>query len=322
MNPAKKLGPGIAACLALASCSSAPSDGPPICATPADRDAPADTTITVVQRPISAAEGERPFYAWTYDGDVPGPVLRMRRGESRRIKLLNESPRTASLHFMGMDYDIADDGTLESPQSVVEPGCAHVYTITANQPGIWPFLNHVEPRVSLARGQYGAIVVPADDEIAAAHEFVVFAGQLGIESEEEGDGDEAASGVAFHMTFNGRAYPRTQVVELQGNRYEARPDAEPSARVGDLVRWRLVNVSPDDAHSFGIHGHTFCDRGGIEDPVTGCPRAGVVTDIVDLSPLTSATFELVEGKPGRWMYHCHILDHVTDGMIGYYDVTP
>jgi FtsP/CotA-like multicopper oxidase with cupredoxin domain len=39
-----------------------------------------------------------------------------------------------------------------------------------------------------------------------------------------------------------------------------------------------------------------------------------------MSPLEGTTLELRTTSKGRWMYHCHILDHVEEGMLGYFDV--
>ncbi len=307
--------------LLLVSCDGGAPDAPLVCATPADRDMAADVVVTAENATVSATPGEPVFDAWTFDGDVPGPVWRLGVGQVLAVKLLNSSLRASSLHFMGLDYDVTDDGTPDFSQSVVAPGCAHVYRVAATEPGAWPFVNHVEPGLSLPRGQYGAVIVPGVSERPAAHEFVIFAGQLGVEAKGQGEEDDANE-TPFHMTFNGRVFPSSLVIELSGDHYARRPDSVPTAKVGELVRWRIINVSPDATHTFGIHGHQFCDQGGVEDPVKGCPNGGHVTNIVDVSPLKAATVEFIESAPGRWMFHCHLLDHVTDGMLGFYEVAP
>ena len=312
----------VVACITMASCGSAKSEGPDICATPLDIAAPADVTVTARDVRILPAVGRRAFDAWTFDGAVPGPALRMKLGDSLSVKLVNTSPRAASLHFMGMEYGVEEDGTMDFPFSVVGRQCAHVYPITALTEGVWPFLSHVEPRLALSRGQYVAIVVSSAYEPPAQHEFVLFMGQLGLEGEEGGDEDEDEEQSPFYMTLNGRAFGDGQVIELENDRYVPHENTNPSARVGDLVRWRLINTSPDVFHTFGIHGHNFCDRGGLASPTEGCPHDGKPVNIVEVPPLMTASIEYVEDKAGRWMYHCHLLDHVDEGMMGYYEVAP
>lgn len=294
--------------------------GEKTCRTPADGEAIADIEVRAVHTGVNVDGMSAPFRAWTFGGDVPGPVWRLGLGETKRIKLINDSPLAASLHFMGVSYPKEDDGTESTPSSVVEPGCAHVYTVTANEPGTWPVVNHLEPRIALTQGQYAAVIVPPKDEMPAAHDFVLFAGQLGMESGEGGSAEEGRAS-SFFMTFNGRAHELGNTIELVDGHYRAHPGTNPSARVGQLVRWHIINVSPDSTHSFGIHGHQFCDRGGLEEPAHGCPNGGHVTNIVEVSPLTTATIEYSETSAGEWMFHCHILDHVADGMMGTYIVT-
>jgi nitrite reductase (NO-forming) len=322
-----------ATCAFACACTSEPAAQPIVCATPADVTASADVTITARDAAL-LPRPDTPFIAWTYDGDVPGPVLRMTVGETRTVMLVNQSPRAASIHFHGMSYAPRDDGTADAPESVVQPGCAHVYTITARTPGVWPYHGHLATRAELAHGQYGAIVVAAPDEVAADREFVLFMGQLGLdaegesgeaeaEEEQEEAGPDRAGAESLFMTFNGHAAggdPRAIV--LQDGRYQLLAGAQEQARVGDRVRWRVVNLSPDELHTFGIHGHGFCDRGGLADGDGTCPDGGHIINIVDISPLKGVSFELHEAMSGTWMYHCHIIDHADEGMVGYYRVTP
>lgn len=293
------------------------SSGSAKCGTPEDAAAPADVTITARDVQVPLRDG-RLVLAWTYDGDVPGPVLRIPLGETRRVKLVNASPRTTSLHFHGVHYAAVDDGTPDSPESMVAPGCAHVYAITADQPGVWPYHGHRDPGVEMARGLHGAVVVPFPDEAPADHEYVVFLGQLGIEEEghEEGEG-----GPPFAMTINGRADGGALVIALAGDHYAVTSGSVARAHLGELVRWRVLNVSPDEPHTFHVHGHTWCD-GGAPDAAGGCPAGAAPVDNVDLLPAQGVSFEHVEDNPGMWMLHCHIVDHVVDGMFAYYEAMP
>lgn len=290
------------------------------CATPEDSVALADVTITARDAGIPLGDG-RTFLAWTYDGDVPGPVLQIPLGETRRVKLVNASPRTASLHFHGVRYAAVDDGSPEHPESMVEPGCAHVYTLTADQPGVWPFHSHRDPREEMAHGLYGAVVVPFPDEPPPDHEYVVFLGQLGIEEGAEDEEEDEGGASPFAMTINGRPNGRALVIERDGDRYAVMPGPHAHARIGDRVRWRVLNVSPDEPHTFHVHGHTWCDRGGVPDGTGVCPGGSLPTDNVDILPAQGVSFDVLEDRPGTWMVHCHIVDHVDDGMFAMYEVT-
>lgn len=305
----------------VAGCTSEPAPEKWECETPADATATADLTLTVKDAVVSPVAGSA-FLAWTYDGDVPGPVLRLPLGAKRTVKLVNRSPRPASLHFHGVEYAVGDDGSADSG-GVVNPGCAHVYTITAKVPGVWPFHSHRDSRTEMARGLYGAVIVPAPGEKQADHEFVAFLGQLGIEGEghggEEGDSEEEGSAApSFFMTINGRAYGGAEVIEWKQDRYAISTGTVATARVGQRVRFRALNVSPDDMHTFHLHGHRWCDRDGVMQDDGTCPAGTLPTDNVLLAPAQGASLEFVEDNPGTWMYHCHIVDHVNDGMHAFY----
>lgn len=306
--------------LLLAGCTPEPAPEAWQCETPGDATAAADLTLTAKDAIVEPMAGSS-FLAWTYEGDVPGPVLRVPLGEKRRIKLVNRSPRPESLHFHGVEYAVGDDGSTESG-GMVNPGCAHVYTITAKAPGAWPFHSHRDSRTEMARGLYGAVIVPDPDEKPADHEFVVFLGQLGIEgghgASEEGESEEEEGAPSFFMTINGRAHGGAEVIEWRDGGYAVTTGTMATARVGQRVRFRAFNVSPDDMHTFHLHGHRWCDRGGAMKDDGTCPAGTLPTDNVLLAPAQGASLEFVEDNPGTWMYHCHIVDHVNDGMHAFY----
>jgi FtsP/CotA-like multicopper oxidase with cupredoxin domain len=317
-------------CAFAAGCTSPPPSDAVMCATD-DLAAPADVTIHARDAVIEPMAGDD-FIAWTYDGDVPGPILRMNLGDTRRIKLVNDSPRATSLHFHGVFYSNADDGSEDQPESVVQPGCAHVYTLTATQPGVWPYHGHVDARTSMARGQIGAVIVPDPAELPAAHDFVILLHSLGIEGQAaatgSGDGDPGEGGGngprSFFQVINGRPYGAAEVIELDANtgRYVATQGTKASARLNERVRFRVANLSPDDVHTFHIHGHRWCANGGSLSGGTTCPGNTPAQDNLTLGPSIGTTVEFVEDNPGEWMLHCHVQDHVNDGMIAYYDVSP
>jgi FtsP/CotA-like multicopper oxidase with cupredoxin domain len=79
------------------------------------------------------------------------------------------------------------------------------------------------------------------------------------------------------------------------------------AKVGDLVQWDVLGLG-DDHHSFHVHGHRWQTADG--------PR-----DVQTVSPAESLVFRWKEDKPGTWLYHCHVEEHMMNGMIGLYVVT-
>ncbi len=66
------------------------------------------------------------------------------------------------------------------------------------------------------------------------------------------------------------------------------------------------------AHPIHIHGHTF---EFVSSSLRKLPPHRA--DTILLMPKERVEVALVGGKPGRWMFHCHILEHQETGMMGY-----
>lgn len=89
-----------------------------------------------------------------------------------------------------------------------------------------------------------------------------------------------------------------------------------SLKSGQSYIFELKNLTPQ-AHPIHIHGHTFEFLGSNLRKSLPHFRA----DTVLLLPKERIEVALVAGMPGRWMFHCHILEHQEAGMMGYVLVT-
>jgi FtsP/CotA-like multicopper oxidase with cupredoxin domain len=81
------------------------------------------------------------------------------------------------------------------------------------------------------------------------------------------------------------------------------------ARVGQEVQWDVLNLG-NDFHTFHVHGHRWVEP-------DGTPR-----DTRTIGPAESFRVRWREESPGTWLYHCHVEEHMMDGMIGLYRVSP
>jgi FtsP/CotA-like multicopper oxidase with cupredoxin domain len=278
----------------LPACTTAPPAEAPVCATPADATAAADITLTASDAAI-APTPDVSFVAWTIGGDVPGPILRIPLGETRTIKLVNASPRAVSLRFHGLTV-AADEN------AAVDPGCAHVTTVTASQPGVWPYHGDLDAPTELSRGLYGAVIVPDPTEPPVDHELVAILGALGMEptgaAPVSGDGDPGEGGSSapsFFQAINGRPDGAGALIELVGSAYVVTRDVMATTKVGDRVRLRIANLSTT-AHPLELTGH----------PVDG----------LAFPPLAGGSVEFGEWNAGSWL----LRDPVIPEMFSYYNV--
>jgi FtsP/CotA-like multicopper oxidase with cupredoxin domain len=97
---------------------------------------------------------------------------------------------------------------------------------------------------------------------------------------------------------------------------ERYPDVTPlRTRMGEVEVWELDNETEMD-HPFHLHGMSF----QVLDDL-GAPRLGW-KDTVNVPRETTIRIAVQFGAEGRWMYHCHILEHAERGMMGELEVSP
>jgi FtsP/CotA-like multicopper oxidase with cupredoxin domain len=149
--------------------------------------------------------------AWTYNGTVPGPELRVTRGDRVRVTLVNHLPAATTIHWHGLRLPNADDGVAGITQQAVAPGRQFVYEFVAKDAGTYWYHSHQDAENQLNRGLLGTLVVePSGGRVAEAHDYTV----------------------ALHTQPNGGA------VVFNGTPGDLRLAARP----GETVRLRIVNA--------------------------------------------------------------------------------
>jgi len=223
----------------------------------------------------------------TYNGVVPGPVLQVRQGDTLVIDYVNDGAVPDSIHMHGVhDIAVSMDGVGGISQPLVPPGGHFVYRFVADQPGTFIYHTH-DNEAMLDSGLYGAIIVepsnPRRVERGVANDFLEMISSWQIQSNAEN-----------HFTLNGKEYPATQALNV---------------RAGERFRIRWINISGEEFHTMHTHGHyqqiiardaAPVDYNDVQDTVLVAPgqRIDVVVD--------------ANAKPGTWLVHCHVMDHVED----------
>ena len=112
--------------------------------------------------------------SFAYNGQIPGPVLRVKLGERVTINFTNRLPQPTTVHFHGVRVPNAMDGVPGVTQPPVEPGGSFLYSFVPKDPGTYWFHPHVRGHEQLERGLYGALIV--EDESAKYYDkdVVVF----------------------------------------------------------------------------------------------------------------------------------------------------
>ena len=96
---------------------------------------------------------------WSYNGSVPGPEIRIQKGDTLSITFTNHLPQESTLHFHGIRVPNRADGVPGITQEAVPPGASFVYEFTPKDAGTFWFHPHKNTSEQLERGLYGTIIV-------------------------------------------------------------------------------------------------------------------------------------------------------------------
>ncbi len=101
----------------------------------------------------------RPLKVWAYDGQVPGPELRVRLGDRVRVTFTNDLPEPTTIHWHGVRVPNAMDGVPGVTQPPIQPGETFVYEFTPKDAGTFWFHPHLRSSEQIERGLFGVLVV-------------------------------------------------------------------------------------------------------------------------------------------------------------------
>lgn len=137
--------------------------------------------ISIVEMPLTVAHNTV-VKAWTFNGLVPGPVVRAKLGQRMEITLRNDSEHPHSIHFHG-SHDPNEDGW-----EPVVVGSEKTYQLTAGPIGFHPYHCHVPPLAShMAKGLYGGLIVDPPGGRPPAHEFMLILSGWDLEDKGKND---------------------------------------------------------------------------------------------------------------------------------------
>lgn len=249
---------------------------------------------------------------------ILGPQFRAEQGDTLKIHFLNKADKPLSIHPHGMRYTKKNEGAdMTGKGSAVKPGdnFTYMWKVDADAaPGpsdpssiVWVYHSHVDSVTEIYDGLIGTIVItkkgmarsksdprPKDVDIAFTNMYMIFdengrqkigrTKTVSPEDNEEGNLKHAINGYIFG--------------NLKGM----------EAKQGDRVRWHLIGMGTEvDIHTAHWHGKTVLS-------------SGHRTDVIELLPNSMKSVDMIADNPGKWLYHCHVTDHITAGMITRYTI--
>jgi len=102
---------------------------------------------------------------WNYNGQVPGPEIRILLGDRLKINFTNDLPQETTIHFHGVRVPNAMDGVPGVTQDPIKPGEKFVYEFVPKDAGTFWFHPHSRTAEQMERGLYGVLIVedPKED---------------------------------------------------------------------------------------------------------------------------------------------------------------
>lgn len=255
---------------------------------------------------IAVSEIEHELYpggpklmVWAFNGQIPGPTLRVTEGDLVRVRFTNNHTSHHTLHFHGLNVPNEMDGVAYGHLNHLEvkPGETHTYEFVADPSGTHMYHCHVNSPQHIDLGMVGMLIVEPKDKRAEPKIDKEVALLLDDWYVNEHGGQEPMAHPAMihqanYFTVNGKGFPGVEPIKLT---------------VGEKIRVRMVNVGYQ-AHSMHLHGHSFV--------VTHRDGRRVATpqeqDTILIGPGERYDLVFSAERPGLWLFHCHVVPHVTN----------
>ncbi|EMS6513736.1 nitrite reductase, copper-containing [Neisseria gonorrhoeae] len=215
-----------------------------------DRDYPAKVRVKMetVEKTMKMDDGVEYRY-WTFDGDVPGRMIRVREGDTVEVEFSN-NPSSTVPH--NVDFHAATGQGGDAAATFTAPGRTSTFSFKALQPGLYIYHCAVAPvGMHIANGMYGLILVePKEGLPKVDKEFYIVQGDFytkgkkGAQGLQPFDMDKAVAEQPEYVVFNGH------VGAIAG-------DNALKAKAGETVRMYVGNGGPNLVSSFHVIGEIF-----------------------------------------------------------------
>jgi len=252
-----------------------------------------DLTASIIDWEVSPGEFVE---AWAYNGQVPGPWIRLELGDSVEINVTNETPLSTDVHWHGISTPNEMDGVSPYTQDPIGPGETFTYAFEATRPSIGMYHAHLHSQISVPNGMFAPFTIgdtplPSGQTVSGIE---VPADMVPVREIPMVLNDAGTIG----LSLNGKSFPATEPYVV----------AE-----GDWVVYHYYN---EGLQVHPMHQHQFPQLVFAKD---GFPLDNPYwADTINVAPGERYSVLVHADAPGTWVWHCHILTHVEsdEGMFG------
>jgi nitrite reductase (NO-forming) len=247
------------------------------------------------------------YHYWTFDGKVPGPMIRVRVGDMVELHLKNDAS-SMMVHSIDLHAVTGPGGGAVATQT--QPGSETMFTFKTLNPGLYVY-HCATPMVAdhISNGMYGMILVEPEGGLPAVdHEFYVMQGEI-YTAQPFGTTGALTSDTAKLLN------ERPEYFVFNGASMALASDAHAMhANVGETVRIFFGVGGPNFTSSFHVIGEIF-DRVYDQASLTSPPLTNVQTTLVP--PGGATMIEVKLQVPGRYILVDHALSRMQRGLAAY-----
>ncbi|PMC36362.1 copper oxidase [Bacillus sp. UMB0899] len=285
-------------------------------------------TLVAQERKHTLAEGKE-VTAWTFNGSVPGPEIRVQEGENVKINLKNELKDPVTIHWHGLPVPNNMDGIPGVTMNAVQPGDSFTYEFKASVPGTYWYHSHQDGVNQLDKGLYGSFIIEDKGDKKYDKDYILVLDEwmsnmesmqmedentdstnmegmdhsnmdMGSEPEDMSDMGTSEDANSDETTAGHDMDSMYDTFTING---KSGKDVTPlSVKEGDKVRIRLVNAG-FMSHKIHLHGHDFkvisTDGQEITDPEV------IKDELITIAPGERYDIEFTADNPGDWYLECH-----------------
>ena len=247
---------------------------------------PADFTLTIAPFVLEPSPKHR-FPMVAYNGQVPGPLLRLKQGRPVTIDIHNQSPDPEVVHWHGLFLPPEIDGAMEEGSPMIAPGASTRIAFTPDPAGFRWFHTHTFAGGDMRKGQYGGqhgflLVDPSDTSGLPAYDREVFLALHDFGGRELPSSDGSAMPMYDISTINGKMLGFGEPIRV---------------KQGERVMMHILNSSPTEVHWIALDGHSFQVIALDGNPVP-TPRA---VEMLRLAPAERVSAIVQMNAPGMWI---------------------
>jgi FtsP/CotA-like multicopper oxidase with cupredoxin domain len=245
---------------------------------------PADYSLTIAPHALEVAT-RRALKTSAYNGQVPGPLLRLTEGKPVTVEVTNQTGSSEVVHWHGLFVPSAVDGAMEEGTPLIPPGGRARYTFTPKPAGFRWYHTHTfagkDFHLGQYTGQHGFLLIEPRDN-PARYDQEIFLALHDWDGDLLASGDGAMDPVYKVSTINGRTLGFGEPLRV---------------KQGTRVRLEILNSSASEVHWIALAGHVFQVIALDGNPV---PQPQTVA-MLRLAPAERVSAMVEMNHPGVWV---------------------